>query len=138
MSQITAAELNYVKGLADDADPVAIALMSHKDELNSNIVQLFQDYRTRPAVAGVSTADLASTANGKGASMVGVEDAGGKYTATTVEAALAEVKTLADAARTSAYTPGTAGDWATSPTTIQAAIDRIAAAVAGLLTTPIP
>lgn len=39
----------------------------------------------------VGTTDLASTANGKGASLVGVEDAGGLLTATTVEAALAEV-----------------------------------------------
>lgn len=42
-------------------------------------------------------AELLSTANGKGASTVGIEDAGGVYTATNVEAALAEVKTIADA-----------------------------------------
>lgn len=36
-------------------------------------------------------ADLASTANGKGASTIGVEDSGSLITATTVEAALAEV-----------------------------------------------
>ena len=35
--------------------------------------------------------DLASTANGLGASMVGIEDAAGHYTATTVEGALAEI-----------------------------------------------
>lgn len=35
--------------------------------------------------------DLASTANGEGASLVGVEDAGGNYTATTVEGVLAEI-----------------------------------------------
>lgn len=46
---------------------------------------------------------LASTANGDGASLIGVEDSGGKFTATTVEAALAEgidarrVATTADA-----------------------------------------
>lgn len=45
-----------------------------------------------------STADLASVANAKGASTVGVEDAGGLYTATNVETALAEVKAIADAA----------------------------------------
>lgn len=42
--------------------------------------------------------DLASTATGKGASTVSIEDAGGLYTATQVEAALAEVKAIADAA----------------------------------------
>lgn len=36
-------------------------------------------------------ADLASTANGKGASLVGVADAGGDFDATTVEAALTEL-----------------------------------------------
>lgn len=43
-------------------------------------------------------ATLSSTANGKGASKVGIEDAATLYTATDVEAALAEVKALADAA----------------------------------------
>lgn len=36
---------------------------------------------------------LASVANGKGASLVGVEDAGSLFSATTVEAALAEIRT---------------------------------------------
>lgn len=37
-------------------------------------------------------ADLASTATGKGASMIGIEDAAGKFAATTVEGALLELK----------------------------------------------
>lgn len=41
--------------------------------------------------ARVLSTDLASTANAKGASLVGIEDAGGLLTATTVEAALAEL-----------------------------------------------
>ena len=45
----------------------------------------------------VTTADLASTANAKGASLVGIEDSGSIITATTVEAALAEIKALVDA-----------------------------------------
>lgn len=40
--------------------------------------------------------DLASTANGEGASLVGIEDAGGLITATTVEGALAENRTAID------------------------------------------
>lgn len=40
---------------------------------------------------------LASTANGEGASLVGVEDAGGDYVATTVEGVLAELFALIDA-----------------------------------------
>jgi len=51
-----------------------------------------------PSDTGVTAEDLASVANGKGASLVGIEDAGEDYTATDVEAALAEVKALADAA----------------------------------------
>lgn len=36
-------------------------------------------------------AELASTANGKGASQIGIEDSAGRYTATQIEAALAEI-----------------------------------------------
>lgn len=48
------------------------------------------------ALAAAHTATMASTANGEGASLVGVEDANAVYTATTVEGALQEVKLLAD------------------------------------------
>ena len=41
--------------------------------------------------AKVDIADLASTSNGKGASLSGIEDALGLFTGTTVEAALAEI-----------------------------------------------
>ncbi len=44
------------------------------------------------------TEDLASTVLNKGASLIGINDSGSKFTATDVEAALAEVKTIADAA----------------------------------------
>lgn len=42
-------------------------------------------------------ADLASTANGKGASLIGIEDAAAAITATTVEGALAEIATKVNA-----------------------------------------
>lgn len=50
------------------------------------------------ADAALSTlrADLASTANGKGASLVSIEDSGTLITATTVEGALAENRTAID------------------------------------------
>jgi len=48
------------------------------------------------ADAATPAADLASNANGEGASLVGIEDAATLYTAADVEAALAEVKTIAD------------------------------------------
>ena len=44
-------------------------------------------------ITGVAYSDLASTTTGKGASLVGLEDAAGKFTATTVEAALPEIFT---------------------------------------------
>lgn len=51
-----------------------------------------------PDVARV--ADLSSTANAKGASTIGVEDAAGNYTATNVETVLAEIKTALNATLT--------------------------------------
>lgn len=71
----------------------------------------------------IKITDLASTANAKGASLVGIEDAGSKFTATTVEAALAE---LADsigsgAADDISYDNGTSG---LSATNVQSAIDE--------------
>ncbi len=46
----------------------------------------------------ITNAALAALTNGNGASLVGIEDAATIYTATNVEAALAEVKVLANAA----------------------------------------
>jgi len=48
------------------------------------------------AIAAAATA-LASTGNGDGASLIGIEDSGGLITATTVEGALAENRTAIDA-----------------------------------------
>jgi len=49
-----------------------------------------------------TTANLASLALNKGASLIGINDAATQYTATTVEAALAEVKVIADDAAVAA------------------------------------
>lgn len=48
----------------------------------------------------VSLADLAAVTNAHGAALIGIEDVGTIFTATTVEAALAEVKVLVDAGMT--------------------------------------
>jgi hypothetical protein len=53
--------------------------------------------------------DLASTANGEGASLVGVEDSAGNFTGTDVEAVLAELYTLASEVVCESYTVGTGG-----------------------------
>lgn len=56
-------------------------------------------------IAGaVAATDLASTANGKGASLVGVEDSATQITATTVEGALAELAAKFAAGLTPAIT----------------------------------
>ena len=52
--------------------------------------------------------DLASTANGEGASIVGIEDSAGNFTATDVEAALAELASMASA-DFNVYTAGAGG-----------------------------
>lgn len=63
--------------------------------------------------AKADSADLASTTNGLGASLIGIEDALTLYTAENVEAALAEVKAIADAAAVAADLASTAnGDGA--------------------------
>ncbi|MCV0371708.1 hypothetical protein [Filomicrobium sp.] len=56
----------------------------------------------------VTFSTLASTANGEGASLVGIEDAGGLFTATQVEAALAELRTMVNALDAAVVL---AGDW---------------------------
>lgn len=53
--------------------------------------------------------DLASVANGEGASLIGIEDAAGQYTATNVEDALAEVYALADVSTGETATVGAGG-----------------------------
>lgn len=51
----------------------------------------------------------------------------------------ATAQSTAEDAENQAYTAGTPGDWATSaPTSLKAAIDRLASALAVELTTPIP
>ena len=52
---------------------------------------------TGAANRSIQASDLASTANGLGASMAGIEDSAGIITATTVEGALAENRTALDA-----------------------------------------
>ena len=53
--------------------------------------------------------DLASTTASEGASLVGVQDAAGLYTATNVEAALAEVMLVAESGGAETFTAGTGG-----------------------------
>lgn len=53
--------------------------------------------------------DLASNANGEGASLIGIEDSAGNYTATDVEGALAEVYDLASVSTGETATVGAGG-----------------------------
>lgn len=78
--------------------------------------------------APVPAVDLASTANGKGASLIGVEDAGGLITATTVEGALVENRAAIDAVESGYVASADIGS------TVQA-YDADLAAIAALSTT---
>ena len=68
--------------------------------------------------------DLASTASGKGASLIGVQDAGNFYTATTVEGVLAEIYPMLGSGPASgvSYSNTTSGLTATN---VQTAIDEV-------------
>lgn len=57
----------------------------------------------------VAAEDLNSTANGEGASIIGIEDSAGNFTATDVEAALAELFTAITSSEGVTYTVGTGG-----------------------------
>lgn len=113
----------------------------------------------RTDVTVASSTDLASTASSKGASLIGVQDSGSLITATTVEAALAEIVKKANAglavpvcipvvlvnhSNTSVaarFTPGYAGKIrkitasVTDPVTTGAKAATFTAAVAGTPTT---
>lgn len=65
----------------DETDPQELG--AYLDTIEANITQI--------------STDLASTANGDGASLIGIEDSGGLITATTVEGALAENRAAIDA-----------------------------------------
>lgn len=70
------------------------------------IMDLYEANMTVPSSvssAYLSSTTLASTANGDGASLIGIEDAGTLFTATTVEAALAENRTAIDALEAAAH-----------------------------------
>lgn len=83
----------------------------------------------------IVVSDLASSTNGKGASLVGVEDAGGLIAATTVEGALAENRAAIDQAE--ADIDAIEADYLTSSdigSTVQA-LDADLTAIAALSTT---
>lgn len=95
---------------AEDADTSAELLSGSRVFVSEGTVAAGETYTLTTAAPitlnttsqtwtkGVTAAGLASVANGKGASTIGIEDAASKYTATNVEAALAEAKVLLDQA----------------------------------------
>jgi len=83
---------------ADQADKLELAADVTKANFDSRAKQLkdyIDDTLTVEVDAAIAkkanTEDIASTDNGKGASLVGLEDAGGNFTATDVEGAMAEL-----------------------------------------------
>jgi hypothetical protein len=77
---------------ADDYVNLHVTSVTHEDttDVLYRITRILDDTTT-------SLADFSSTANGKGASLIGIEDAGGLFTAANVEAALAELAAMSGA-----------------------------------------
>jgi len=97
---LVAADLNYTQAVTGNwtlAD--ASSIKATLDEVGSRVKQNETDIASNDtditALQGFDT-DLGSTANAKGASKVALEDSAGKFTAGDVEAALNEVKVIAD------------------------------------------
>lgn len=67
---------------------------AHVEEIKKMLAQVQKsaDSTQTTAAAAVPSADLASTAHSKGASLVGVEDSGGNFAGADVEAVLAELQ----------------------------------------------
>lgn len=82
-----ASEIDYER-----VDGSKVDIQAASDDVESAITDLDDNK------AGLTR--LASTANGDGASLIGIEDSAAQFTATDVEAALAEVKSLVDATPT--------------------------------------
>lgn len=97
----------------------------HNTPLN-DIASALTTVKTEANAAAVA-ATLASTSNGEGASLVGIEDAGGIITATDVEGALAENRTAIDAIEADYLTSSDVGS------SVQA-YDAGLASIAGLTT----
>lgn len=107
VDEMFAANEKFVEGAADatahlNIDQLAKDLYGASFSLdrdgNGNLTtslidQMANEIEARTAAVQAVRDDLASTAAGKGASQVGVEDVAGNYTATTVEGVLAEIKT---------------------------------------------
>lgn len=83
------------------AAALAAAVSSLQAEIDSDVAAAIAQERIDTAAdilasQNAQDATLASTSNGEGASLIGIEDALAIYTATTAEGALVEVKQLAD------------------------------------------
>jgi hypothetical protein len=82
--------------LAGDYVQLRVTAPYH-EELRKLLKEFKQDTDSSATTLAALITDLLSTANAKGASMVGIEDAGLNYTGVTVEAALTEIDTRLDA-----------------------------------------
>ena len=82
------------------------AVTAHQAALSINQVQISD----LDLSAYAEYAALISTSSGLGASLVGIEDAGGLFAATTVEGALAEAQTAIDALEAAGYLTGISGE----------------------------
>ena len=98
-SQLDAAVLGQATLAADNVTLTDVAGNMAATDVEAGLAEIYTDFVAADAVVtaahvaadAVVVADLASTANAKGASLIGIEDSAGNITATTVEGALAEL-----------------------------------------------
>lgn len=87
-------QASYAEEWAQSADLISVE--AGGDGSTDRSAKYWAGYAESIAGDAVLGVDLASTDNGKGASLVGIEDAGEYYNATTVEGALAEIAPAQD------------------------------------------
>lgn len=115
--------LGYSSGVLSVNVDTSLAITT--DTVGINFSTAYNDAKA------VSAADLSAVTTGKGASIIGIEDAGALITATTVEGALAELATsIASLSGADiAYTPAVLTDWDgdADPGQVDDALDQLAA-----------
>lgn len=108
-------DLNKIQNLgapSNDNDAVRLIDLLNADVDAANAIQL--------------KSDLASTENGKGASLIGIEDSAGNFTSSDVEGALAEL--------TSASNINVTPAGGISSTNVQAALEELDSEIGGVVT----
>lgn len=93
--------------LLQSIPPVITIASQAEAEAGTNNTDMMTPLRAAQAISYQITSPLAATTSGKGASLVGIQDAGSHYTGTTVEAALQEAALAYDGELISSWSHST-------------------------------